>query len=98
MKTPSTRAEARILGVRHYFTGKPCSRGHVAMRHLTGTCAECGKIAVKAWELRNPNSVKERARRYYLNRPEAAKARFRRSWRKKRGLPEPERPQPTTCE
>lgn len=45
-----TRAEAKDQGLRHYFTGVECKRGHVAKR-LTSTkmCVECGKIHRKRW-------------------------------------------------
>lgn len=38
---PDTRAEAKRLGAKYYFTGKPCTRGHVALRKLKGTCTDC---------------------------------------------------------
>lgn len=41
-RLPGTRREARALGVPHYYTGKPCKRGHMAKRHVNnGTCMEC---------------------------------------------------------
>ncbi len=37
-----TRAEARLLGLRRYFTGKPCKRGHVCERlTCNATCLRC---------------------------------------------------------
>lgn len=39
-----SRAEAKIQGLKHYFTGKPCKRGHVAERRArNGMCAECNR-------------------------------------------------------
>lgn len=36
------RRDALALGVPRYFTGRPCSQGHVAERHTSsGTCCEC---------------------------------------------------------
>jgi hypothetical protein len=37
-------SEAKSLGLKHYFTGKPCSKGHLSQR-LTSTraCCECFK-------------------------------------------------------
>lgn len=39
---PNTRNAARLLGSKHYFTGAPCSKGHIAKR-LTNSChcTEC---------------------------------------------------------
>lgn len=39
-----TRAEAKVLGLKRYFTGKVCKRGHIAHRTtLDARCCECGK-------------------------------------------------------
>lgn len=39
-----SRAEAKAAGLKRYFTGKPCPKGHVAERYVNGTCYECIKI------------------------------------------------------
>ena len=37
-----SRKEARLLGLKRFFTGIPCPRGHVADRSVVnGTCTEC---------------------------------------------------------
>lgn len=37
--------EAAAKGARHYFTGQPCKRGHVAPRFVSNTgCTECAKL------------------------------------------------------
>ena len=42
MKLPETRAEAKAIGSKHYFTGKPCTRGHIAPRFTSiGKCKTC---------------------------------------------------------
>jgi hypothetical protein len=39
---PSTKAEAKKLGKQFYFTGKPCRRGHVALRNTSNAvCRSC---------------------------------------------------------
>ena len=39
---PKTRSEARAQGAKHYFTGKPCKRGHARERFsLSGHCLSC---------------------------------------------------------
>ena len=41
-ETIVTRKEAKSLGLRRYFTGAPCVKGHIAERHTTDkTCIEC---------------------------------------------------------
>jgi hypothetical protein len=36
-----TKKEAYARGLKRYFTGKPCMRGHISERSLGGTCIEC---------------------------------------------------------
>ena len=37
-----TRKEAQARGLKAYYTGKPCPRGHVAERRVSNAvCAEC---------------------------------------------------------
>lgn len=39
---PTTRAAARALGAKKYFTGLPCPKGHVTHRYVAGGgCAGC---------------------------------------------------------
>lgn len=35
------RQEAKDAGEEFYFTGKPCSQGHICKRHVAGGCYEC---------------------------------------------------------
>jgi hypothetical protein len=32
-----TRTAAKAQGLKHYFTGKPCNRGHVAERYVNAS-------------------------------------------------------------
>jgi len=32
MDYPKTRKKAKEIGATHYYTGEPCSRGHIALR------------------------------------------------------------------
>lgn len=45
---PTTRTEAKRIGARKYFTGKPCGRGHVAPRYTKGECVACASESAKA--------------------------------------------------
>jgi hypothetical protein len=37
-------SEAKKSGLKHYFTGKPCKRGHIALRQTSALrCMECSK-------------------------------------------------------
>lgn len=56
------RHQAKLLGEKHFFTGKPCKRGHIAKRLTsTGTCTECSRVLGKIHDAkrRNCNSRKE---------------------------------------
>jgi hypothetical protein len=41
---PKTRPEAKAVGAKYYFTGKPCKHGHVALRKTKGACIACLKV------------------------------------------------------
>jgi 5-methylcytosine-specific restriction endonuclease McrA len=80
MDYPKTRAEAKETGAAYYFTGQPCSRGHIALRKTKGVCVECMK---EDWAIDNekrkskPKSeaAKEAGKRYYKKNREAVIAR-----------------------
>ena len=80
MEYPTNRTDAKKAGVKHYFTGKPCTRGHIALRKTKGVCVECMK---EDWVLDNerrkeqPKSeaAKAAGRKYYERNKEAVKAR-----------------------
>jgi hypothetical protein len=80
MDYPKTRKEAKEVGATHYYTGLPCSRGHIALRKTKGVCVECMK---QDWRTDNekrklkPKSeaAKEAGRRYYERNHEMVKAR-----------------------
>lgn len=67
MKSTISRKLAKSNGLKFYFTGKPCSRGHVADRYVSGgTCVECAAKVVKnaertrKWREENKASISER--------------------------------------
>lgn len=80
MEYPTTRKEAKETGATHYFTGEPCSRGHVALRKTKGSCVACMK---EDWVLDNekrklkPKSeaAKAAGKKYYAKNKELVKAR-----------------------
>ena len=52
------RKEARMLGLTHYRTEKPCKRGHLADRFVSsGHCVECAKARDAAWRKNNPEQA-----------------------------------------
>ena len=49
------RAEAKALGLKRFFNGRPCKQGHVAERMTScGTCCECRKKTKRAHYVKNP--------------------------------------------
>lgn len=45
---PTSRSEAISLGVKRYYTSKPCPSGHVTYRYTAGGgCAECQALRAK---------------------------------------------------
>lgn len=55
-----TREEARAQGLKHYFTGQPCPRGHIAVRFVSvGNCKECARE--RAMEKHVHTTTKRRA-------------------------------------
>lgn len=80
MEYPNNRAEAKATGAKYYFTGQPCTRGHVALRKTKGSCIECMK---EDWVIDNekrkskPKSeaAKAAGKRYYERNREVVIAR-----------------------
>lgn len=60
-----SRKDARALGLKHYFTGKPCKRGHLTIRHvIKACCCSCLKEDNAAQRLKNHDRNLERGRAY----------------------------------
>lgn len=75
-----TRAEARALGLKRYFTGKACrNRGHIAERLCSnGECLACVRedspARSRKRRLADPGKAKDRQRRWRRANPDKAKA------------------------
>lgn len=67
---PSSRAEAKRLGYTHYFTGKPCKRGHVCSRRTSDRgCVRCGVEKAKRERENDPERARARCRRWARKNP-----------------------------
>ncbi len=74
---PSTRSAAAAVGSRMYYTGKPCTNGHVSARYTQhGNCAQCQadyrvanvgvvKAAKDRWVAKNRDHVRATWRAWY---------------------------------
>jgi hypothetical protein len=79
------RDEARALGLKRFFTGKPCKHGHVAERIVSSHgCMECDRARSLEWRAANLEKAREkdreRARKHRATDPERARERGRK-WR-----------------
>jgi len=77
---PKTRQLAKESGAKFYFTGEPCSRGHIAPRKTKGACTICEKEDYKKENQKRAgkpksDAAKEAGRRYYDNNKELVVAR-----------------------
>jgi hypothetical protein len=62
---PKTPKEAKLLGVKHYFTGKCCPKGHIAVRFAsTHACVDCAREATAEWAAKNPEKIKAQQAEY----------------------------------
>lgn len=68
------RQKARELGMKWYFTGKPCSKGHIAPRNMWTECYLCKSEKNKRWKLENKEhheryqrAYQEENREYFRN-------------------------------
>lgn len=97
-------AEAKVLGLKKYATGRPCKNGHTVERYTsTRTCTRCQYETLSKWVDKNPDKHREQGRNWkrqnadrYHTEEERAKMRDR--WRATRAFPTPTRPCPETCE
>jgi len=88
-----SRKDARAQGLKRYFTGKPCTHGHIEERLVSdATCRTCDLARCRAQKEKraasdkrrhqlNPQPGRERARLWRLANPDKAKA-TQRAWRK----------------
>lgn len=63
-----TRSEAKAAGLKRYFTGKPCLRGHISERHVEGTCMQCQREDKAAAYKADPKGFRDRSTAAYRRR------------------------------
>lgn len=78
---PRSRAEAKELGMKRYFTGKPCKHGHVDERHTSsGQCIACARSSQRKSYPNRASKLKMYQAEYRAANPEQIKA-YAKSWR-----------------
>jgi hypothetical protein len=81
------RDEARALGLKRFFTGKPCKHGHVAERGVSNPgCMECSRGRRREWRSVNLEKAKERERESARKHRAADPERARENWRRWRAV------------
>jgi 5-methylcytosine-specific restriction endonuclease McrA len=80
MDYSTNRSDAKKAGAKYYFTGKPCARGHVALRKTKGACVQCikedwAKDNERRKTLPKSEAAREAGKRYYERNREAVIAR-----------------------
>lgn len=60
-----SKGNAAALGMRFYYTGKPCKNGHVDFRYVSdGRCVSCRKQAALDYKRKRAQNVKSYDREY----------------------------------
>ena len=83
MSKPVNRKQAQALGLKTYFTGKPCKRGGIADRRLNGdclcdACLEFTRLLKTKWSIKNP----EKHKAWKEANPDKMKA-YKQDWQEK---------------
>ena len=77
-----TIQQAKEQGLSRFYTGQPCSRGHLAERLVsTGCCVECTKIHRMRWRKDNAEKIKKQCFEYYRNNTSKIRE-YTRKWKK----------------
>ena len=78
LKEIISRSEAKALGLKEYYTGKPCKHGHIAERYVsTRQCVECMRLRFdynKSWYETNREDIIEKKKVCRKANPEYHKA------------------------
>lgn len=70
-----SRKDAKARGLKRYFTGNPCPKGHVCGRFVSNcACVECGLIRSIIWDNSHREHIKEYDAKRYAKNPEKGKA------------------------
>ncbi len=68
-KLPKTRKEAQLLGLKYYFTRKPCKNGHIDKRLIcNSSCYTCSKDRRKIYCSLNKAKESQNYKQWWLNR------------------------------
>lgn len=61
-----SRKDAKVNGLKHYFTGKPCKHGHIDRRSTNdGKCCACARMHVAKYSDTNRDAINQKHRERY---------------------------------
>jgi len=73
-----SRKQAKALGLSHYFTGKPCKRGHLSKRRVDSAgCVECVRVVSNMHYADNRDETLKRHKRWREENKERSSAYFK---------------------
>lgn len=75
MPKKNERSVAKAAGLSQYFTGKPCTKGHISARSVSNAgCLECHRLRYSIYRSKNLKEIRERNRlfqsKYQKENPE----------------------------
>jgi 5-methylcytosine-specific restriction endonuclease McrA len=77
------RSEAKSLGLKRYYTGKPCPKDHLGDRFVsTGSCCVCIAAKTERWRIANADLIRAYSRYYHWMHREERKLKAK-EWREK---------------
>lgn len=78
-----SRNEALKRGVKHYWTGKPCKRGHIDLRNVSSfACVTCSREKARELCEASKDRGREKARLRWVVMTETQRTKKRATWRK----------------
>src|SRR5690554_4653718 len=78
-----SKKEAKERGLKRYFTGVPCNRGHISERRVSnGICVKCAQILKKEWYFKNPGAAAREKMNCVQKNPEKYKN-IAKKWRER---------------
>jgi len=80
-QTVISRKQALELGLKYYFTGKPCLHGHVIFKNRYGQCVMCTNQSSAKWRNDHPEKARLGNAKWRKDNPEKARAKDVK-WRK----------------
>lgn len=72
-----SRKEAVSIGLKFYFTGKPCKNGHISKRYTAKSyCLECSRLSALESQNKNPERKRQNQSRYHEKNKEKLKKKY----------------------